>query len=235
MLNTSLKENYGTLSETINELAKAGYTLDFNAKEDCIICQKAGVTLPPEEFQVDKVYRFEGMSNPDDQAVVYAISSPGHKIKGVLVNGYGLSSDESSSRLISRLRTNHSVYDDVVHRPAAGRLLDATQLTINTGYFISQLKDEPTWNEREHNAITVFKSDKMRIVLIGLKENATMKQHKANAIISVQVLEGQIEFITGTQNETLMQGDILVLHENVLHSVTATEESFVLLTMALHS
>ena len=43
---------------------------------------------------IDKVYRFEGDSDPADEATVYAISSPKYGIKGVPVNGTGIYTDE---------------------------------------------------------------------------------------------------------------------------------------------
>ena len=46
---------------------------------------------------MSRFYRFEGVSNPDEEAIVYAISSAKFDIKGILVNGYGISADEASS------------------------------------------------------------------------------------------------------------------------------------------
>ncbi len=101
----SLKESFGTLSETINGLIKFGYIHDFNVKEECLVCHQFDAILSPEDFQIDKVYRFEGESNPDDQSILYAISSAKFDIKGTLVNGYGISSDETTSKLIEKLQT----------------------------------------------------------------------------------------------------------------------------------
>ena len=106
MNNSTLSESFGTLSETINGLAQAGYTLDFNINQECLECRHSNIVLSPEEFQVDKVYRFEGASNPDDEAIVYAISSSKFGVKGILVNGYGISADEASSKLVERLQTH---------------------------------------------------------------------------------------------------------------------------------
>ena len=106
-----LQENYGTLSETINGLILIGYVHDFNIQEDCITCHQTTETLSPEDFQIDKVYRFEGESNPDDQAILYAISSPNFKLKGTLVNGYGMSNVESTSKLIKRLEINQANFN----------------------------------------------------------------------------------------------------------------------------
>lgn len=103
MENNTLKESYGTLSETVNGLVQDGYTFDFNLQEDCIVCHRNNLTLSPEEFQIDKVYRFEGDSDPEYQAIVYAISSIKGGEKGVLVNGYGTSADIISSKMIEKL------------------------------------------------------------------------------------------------------------------------------------
>lgn len=102
-----LNESFGTLSETINELVKLGYKHDFNIKDDCIVCHKTNITLSPDEFQIDKVYRFEGDSDPEYQSILYAISSTKFDVKGTLVNGYGISSNETVTKLIEKLNTHH--------------------------------------------------------------------------------------------------------------------------------
>jgi hypothetical protein len=99
-----MKENYGTLSETINGLSKEGYTLDFNISKERIVCHQTNAEFEPEDFEIDKAYRFEGASNPDDQAVLYAISSAKFGVKGILVNGYGISADEATDAIISKLK-----------------------------------------------------------------------------------------------------------------------------------
>ena len=102
----SLNESFGTLSETINGLIKLGYSHDFNIDEECLVCNQHNITLSPEDFQIDKVYRFEGISDPEDESILYAISSAKFDIKGTLVNGYGISYDENTSKLVAKLKTN---------------------------------------------------------------------------------------------------------------------------------
>ena len=103
-----MKESYGTLSETIDGLKKDGYTHDFNIGPECIICHQTNTILSPDDFQIDKVYRFEGVSDPDDEAIVYAISSKQNKdVKGTLVNGYGIFADEVSAKLVEKLQMHH--------------------------------------------------------------------------------------------------------------------------------
>lgn len=242
-----LKESYGTLSETINGLIKVGYIHDFNVQEECLVCHQINKTLSPEDFQIDKVYRFEGASNPDDQSILYAISSEKFELKGTLVDGYGISSEEAAAKLIKKLRTHEpnaatqTKTDTEVKsneatplRPEGNRVLNAELVEMNLQQFIDQLKSEKPWLEGDRNSVTIFKSETMRIVLMGLHAHAELKTHKANGVISVQVLEGSVDFSTADQTSHLEKGHMIALKENVLHSVFALKDSFVLLTLAMN-
>ena len=93
-----------TLSEILNKLKKEGYTEDFNRVESGSEGPGHLIRRHPEAFVVDQHYRFEGNSNPDDEAVVYAISSRKFQVKGVLVNGYGIASDAATDALLNVLK-----------------------------------------------------------------------------------------------------------------------------------
>ncbi len=95
--------SYETLSEAVNDLIKRGYTHNFNIACDAIECSSIDLKLHPEDFEINEFYRFEGDSNPDDEEVVYAITSK-DGIKGILVNAYGAYSDEMSNELIGKLK-----------------------------------------------------------------------------------------------------------------------------------
>lgn len=237
-----LKESFGTLSETINGLIKLGYIHDFNIQEECLVCHKTNITLSPNDFQIDKVYRFEGNSNPEDQSILYAISSTKLNIKGTLINGYGISSDETTQKLIEKLQTNqphHSIEnkstDATPLRPEGNRVLNAPLVEMNLYEFIDQIKHEKTWADSDRNSVTILKSETMTIVLIGLHKNAELKPHKANGVVSVQVLEGKINFITEQQISLLEKGQMIALQESITHSVKALTESFFLLTLAMNN
>jgi len=98
--------SYDTVSEAVNGLKKRGYTIDYNLNFDCITCNDIPAPLKPSEFEIAEVYRFEGESDPADEAVVYAIESR-HGQKGVLVNGFGISSDDASDEMIEKLKVRH--------------------------------------------------------------------------------------------------------------------------------
>jgi hypothetical protein len=98
-------KQYDSLVEALNDLKTRGYTIDFNLQEDCIYCGEHQLSLAPNEFDIDEVYRFEGMNDPDDNSVLYAISSH-HGQKGVLVNAYGVDADSASAAMVAKLSTH---------------------------------------------------------------------------------------------------------------------------------
>lgn len=93
-----------TLSETLARLKKEGYTEDFNLHGLYLAGQRSAIQLAPDEFVVDQHFRFEGPTDPADEAVLYAISSARFNLKGTLVNGYGPSSDEAADRIIRAIQ-----------------------------------------------------------------------------------------------------------------------------------
>lgn len=92
-----------TLSETLEGLKAKGYTEDFNLKADCIDCGSGQLKHFPSDFHIDKYFRFEGQTDPADAAIVYAISSVKHNVKGVLVNAYGVYSDALTDEMLTKL------------------------------------------------------------------------------------------------------------------------------------
>ena len=70
-----MSRNYQTVSEAVNDLVKRGYTvnLSINAEKECFVGDQESVSLMPDELQIDEVYRFEGSTDPADEAVVFAV------------------------------------------------------------------------------------------------------------------------------------------------------------------
>ena len=88
-------------------------------------------------------------------------------------------------------------------RPEGNRMLNAPLVEMDLNKFITQIREESTWADSDHNAITIFKNERLRIVLIGMHEKAELKTHTANGIITVQVLEGTIDFTAEEKTTSL--------------------------------
>ena len=98
---------YETVTQAVNELAKRGYTINFNLSASRLVGQEHDIHLDPHEFNIDEVHRFEGDTDPGDEMVVYAISSDAKGAKGILVNAFGIYSDQISDDLMAKLKQSH--------------------------------------------------------------------------------------------------------------------------------
>ena len=116
-------------------------------------------------------------------------------------------------------------------RPQGGRIMDAPLVTIDLRSFKEQIRNEKAWKDSDRNAITVFKTNGMRIVLIALHKGAEMIKHTANGIISLQVLKGKMMFNTDDQSTKLSKGQMLTLHQGIPHSLVAKKKTIFLLTL----
>ena len=92
-----------TLSETIADLRKEGYTEDFNLQQHCLECRQGEYKIFADEFVIDKAFRFDDNTDPDDEAILYAVSSDKYGLKGVLVNAYGIYSEPLTDAMANRL------------------------------------------------------------------------------------------------------------------------------------
>ncbi|AVR46923.1 phosphoribosylpyrophosphate synthetase [Christiangramia fulva] len=93
----------GTLSQTINMLRlEEGYEEDFNLLDEKLKSKSEKEKFLSDDFVVDEVYRFEGASNPGDEAILYAISTSSGR-KGILVDGYDYTSGQVSEEILKKL------------------------------------------------------------------------------------------------------------------------------------
>ncbi|HTR28498.1 MAG TPA: hypothetical protein VMH27_04470 [Puia sp.] len=97
---------YDTVVEAVQGLKQRGYTIDFNLEPDRLICHKTPLSLGPSDFEIAEVYRFEGNSDPADEAAVYAIQSHEGQ-KGLLVTGFGISAEGIGPEMIEKLAYFH--------------------------------------------------------------------------------------------------------------------------------
>jgi hypothetical protein len=102
-----------TVLEIINRLREKHYSDDFEVKDGKFCSKDSGECFNADDLMIEKVYRYEGDSNPDDNAIVYAITAK-NGCKGVLVDSYGTYADVSIAKLIGAIpvREEHELQDN---------------------------------------------------------------------------------------------------------------------------
>ncbi len=96
-------EAYNTISEAMESLRTEGYSEDFNLRQDCIESHSNRYQIMHHEFEIDKFFRFEGETDPADEAVLYAISSEKYNLKGIVVTAYGIYSEPLVDEMMKKL------------------------------------------------------------------------------------------------------------------------------------
>lgn len=92
---------YAPVAKALEALRAKGYTVDFNLVAEYIT--DGNHKFHAGDFEITEVYRYEGDSDPGDEATVYGVES-NTGLKGTLVTGYGMSSDTISEAMLEKLR-----------------------------------------------------------------------------------------------------------------------------------
>ncbi len=95
-----------------------------------------------------------------------------------------------------------------------------------------QRQDESWLRSTGRSSKTLVKHRDLRIVLISMKANTRMHEHKATARISVQTITGHIQLRLPESIVDLPVGQLLVLDQCLPHDVEALEDSAFLLTLS---
>jgi hypothetical protein len=89
------KEELTSQTRVEAKLKSEGYTEDFRVGEDDrLMTMKSDKAYGVEDVRIVDFYRFEGETNPDDMAIVYAIEC-NDGVKGTISNSYGPYADQN--------------------------------------------------------------------------------------------------------------------------------------------
>jgi len=110
--------------------------------------------------------------------------------------------------------------------------LTAPLLTFNLEKEIERLRREEHWLKDGRISETLVKYSDFRIVLIVMQAGTVMREHKADARISIHGLSGRLVVQLPEKTVELSKGDLLVLEKCLPHDVTAVEESAFLLSIS---
>lgn len=79
---------YTTVAEALLDLEKRGFNANFELIGKTFRAVGSGKTFNPDDLTILEHHRFEGSSDPEEMAVVYAIQAA-DGTRGVLVDAYG--------------------------------------------------------------------------------------------------------------------------------------------------
>jgi quercetin dioxygenase-like cupin family protein len=120
--------------------------------------------------------------------------------------------------------------DATQNRPDGNRVIDAPYVFMDIPTFTEQLKREKSWDKNDRNGITVFKSEKMTMVITMLKEGAEVKRDSDYGYLTLQVLKGELRVVTPSEEMRVIENQAIAFHPNVVHSFVAVTDTTLLQT-----
>lgn len=94
-----------TVTAAINVLRQHGYTADFELVDGALRTEDGRSPCAIDEAIVERLYRFEGPSDPGDQMIVFGLLDPTTEVRGTLAAAYGPLADPALYEHLSRLST----------------------------------------------------------------------------------------------------------------------------------
>jgi len=89
------------LMTSMEELARQGFTDHFAAVTGGLRALTHRMIVPPKDVVIDEYRRFEGVSDPDDMAILYAVEAGG--VRGTLVDAFGVYADPVLAEVLSHI------------------------------------------------------------------------------------------------------------------------------------
>ncbi len=97
---------YSTLSQAVEALRRLGFAAHFTYDEKTRTLAAEGRSYKGEDLRIVDHYRFEGMSDPDDSSVLYALEGP-DGTKGLLVAAYGAYAEAGLGAALKETKDSH--------------------------------------------------------------------------------------------------------------------------------
>jgi hypothetical protein len=90
---------YLTLARAIDDLTRSGFVEHFGVSGTNLCAFDSGRRFTAEQVVIREYHRFEGVSDPDDMSIVYAIEGQGG-VRGTLADAFGVYSDPTVSAFL---------------------------------------------------------------------------------------------------------------------------------------
>ena len=97
---------------------------------------------------------------------------------------------------------------------------------------VTSFLENITFNSSRPAVSMLLETDFSKEIRIVFEKGQIMKDHKAPLAIIVQVIKGRIDFGINQELLKLKAGDLISVKPNVIHNLTAIEESVVRLTLS---
>ncbi len=96
------------LDQCLTKLEGKGYTEQFKVEKDKLVAVKKKSKYKAKDVKAANFFRFEGISDPDDTSVLYAIETT-DGVKGTLTDAYGIYADDDTGEFMKEVEIQKKV------------------------------------------------------------------------------------------------------------------------------
>jgi quercetin dioxygenase-like cupin family protein len=126
---------------------------------------------------------------------------------------------------IESFKADYLVIKDKVSQTPSLLIFDLPNL-------VERMKLKQCLAKRELTSMILLKTPEKQIVLTAMHRGTEIRSFQSNESITFQIIEGKLMFHTRKESVTLDKGQLLTLHDNIKYSLTSTDETVLLLTIA---
>lgn len=109
--------------------------------------------------------------------------------------------------------------------------LDPSLLGFDINSLVATMKQSRTWTEGDLNSMVLYKSPGRQIVLSALHEDTEIILNNEADSVTINIIEGRIQFQTREETVILNKDQLLTLHEKMKYCLTTLETTVFLLTI----
>lgn len=102
---------------------------------------------------------------------------------------------------------------------------------IDVQQLATQILQDDSLKEKNKKSLVLYKINGVTVMLMALVAGAELNEHTAPGPITVQIIEGSINFTAEGKTVQMVKGELVGLDAKVPHSVYAAKDSVFLLSM----
>ena len=115
--------------------------------------------------------------------------------------------------------------------PDQGRTTDNIFCESDLPYLIDKMKESNSWKRGEMTSKVLLNIPDRQIVLTALHEDTEIDSSQTSGSVTFRIVEGKVFFRSMKESALINKGQVLTLNEQIDYSLTAREETILLLTI----
>lgn len=108
----------GSIASLLEQLEHHGFVHNWKVQDRHLVSDRVTERYRPESLSILAVYRFEGITDPQDEQIIYALEAQ-DGTRGILIDAYGAYADPSIAEFVRSLNDGRETSNIHAQVPAS--------------------------------------------------------------------------------------------------------------------